>query len=66
MRVRPSDEITDKEFRIGICRNCGRYGQIDYDHRICKLPVPTGLVGKEFFKRVRYCQRVSEKRANKK
>lgn len=62
MRVRPSDELTNPEFKIGVCRQCGRYGQLDRTRLVCALPEPKGLVPDEFYRRVRYCQRVGVKR----
>lgn len=55
--------LTDPFFRIGVCRNCGRYGQISREERICAVAEPKGIVGEEHFKRIRYCQRVMDKRA---
>lgn len=76
MRVRPSDELTDVEFHIGVCRQCSRYGQLDKTTRKCAVTDPPkatvimgitigGLTEKqehEWFKRIRYCRRVGAKR----
>lgn len=37
MRARPSDELTNVEFHIGVCRQCNRYGQLDKTTRHCAV-----------------------------
>ena len=58
----PTHQQTDPFFRIGVCRICGRYGQISREERICAVAEPKGFVSEEHFKRIRYCQRVMDKR----
>ena len=56
---------TAADFHIGVCRACGRYGQLSEKGRVCALAEPHGLVPDEFFARTRACQRIAKKRADR-
>ena len=58
-------DLTGKDFHIGVCRSCGRYGQLSKEGRVCALTEPVGLVDASFFKRTRACQRIAKKRADR-
>lgn len=54
------------DYHIGVCRKCGRYGQLLKEGRVCAVAEPHGLVTKEHFRRTRACQRISESRLTRK
>lgn len=58
-----------EDFHIGVCRACGRYGQLSKEGRVCALAEPVGLmigkVGEDFYRRTRACQRIAKKRADR-
>lgn len=56
---------TSAGFHIGVCRQCGRYGQLSEDQRICALPPPPMFAGEDFFRRTRACQRIAARRAER-
>lgn len=62
-------DLTGADFHIGVCRSCGRYGQLSKDGRVCALPEPPafliGKTGDEFFRRTRACQRIAKRRAER-
>lgn len=49
-------------FHIGVCRACGRYGQLAADTRTCAVASPKGLVGHDHFRRTRACARIAKRR----
>jgi len=58
-------DLTGKDFHIGICRKCGRYGQLSAEGRVCALAEPVGIVGEDFYRRVRACGRIADRRADR-
>jgi hypothetical protein len=60
-----TSDLTAADFHIGVCRACGRYGQLSKDNRVCALAEATALAGAEFFKRTRACQTIAKKRADR-
>ena len=58
-------DLTGEDFHIGVCRKCGRYGQLSAEGRVCALAEPVGLVDESFYKRTRACQRIAERRAER-
>ncbi|HWI02640.1 MAG TPA: hypothetical protein VNT52_02270 [Acidimicrobiales bacterium] len=57
--------LTAQDFHIGVCRSCGRYGQLSKDGRVCALAEPVGLVDKDFYRRTRACARIAKRRADR-
>lgn len=76
MRVRNSDELTNVEFHIGVCRQCSRYGQLDKTTRKCEvaeLPkdippffVLTDKQKEDHYERVKKCNRIATRKAERK
>lgn len=58
-------DLTAEDFHVGICRACGRYGQLSKDNLAEPPAFLIGKTGDEFFRRTRACQRIAKKRADR-
>ncbi len=66
---RAANDLTGEDFHIGVCRACGRYGQLSAEGRVCAVAEPhrllVGKAGVEHFRRTRACQRIAARRAER-